>query len=276
MKKSIFEMINEWSTLSYAENPYGQNIPGVFLFSANLVKPPLDPVYSPKCLADLKQDGHAIAYVVNDRSKHTLAENNDCIIYSEIFHELFDAETLCPSNYVKTIIDKVDEENSKRDIKFSFEDYIGFITRGLRAFASYVREVHLSALIKKYFYESNWYNYKVYESDSELDTKEKTDIMFSIGPRLYRVWSYQNTPKGIEKTSNRILKGCSNGYNILLPFDRFKTIYEVNGWHLYNKFVTFSILDNLLNKRANDYENVKLRIKKYGDFVAIPQIFFVP
>ena len=275
MRKPIFEYLNFWSAMSYSENPYGPKIPGIFLYCAELVKTPLTPD-APKCLADLIQNGNSIAYVINDLNKTSKAENIDCVIFSDIFHELFDAGELCPSNYVRVIIDKLDAYNATATDKLSFNDYIGIISRGLRAFASYVRELHLLSLIRRYLYESGKYHYTVFEPNVETDIKEKTDIMFSIGPRLSRVWSYQNTPKGIEKTSRRILKGCSTGYNILLPFDKTKTIYEVEGWFLYNKYVIFLTLDRLLSCRADEYENVKWRIERYGDYVAIPQVFFVP
>lgn len=277
MKETVYTLLTRCSYMSYEQNPYGPSIPAVFLYAPELVKPPLTPD-APRCLADLMQDGNSISYVVNDVSKRSKAENIDCVIFTEIFHQLYDEGTLCPANYVRVIIDKLDAYNASALVKLTFADYIGIISRGLRAFASYIREVHLFSLIKQYLWESGKYHYEVFEPNSEVDTKEKTDIMFRIGPKLYRVWSYQNSPSGVEKTSYRITKGCSSGYNILLPFDRLKhyCVFELHGWHLYNKRYLFNVLDELFRRRANDYDNVLYRIRTYGDYAAIPQIFYVP
>lgn len=274
MKMNEFtETIRAWSAMSFRENPFGSAIPGVFLYSPALVRTPVHST-SPRCLADIMQDGFAVAHVINDKSKTTFAEISNPILYSAIFHDLLDTNTLCPSNYVKTIIDKLDEQNAIAQVKLDFDDYVGYIARGLRAFASYIRELHLAIVIKQYLYNYS-YQYEICNVSAQEDIEQHTDVKFRIGNRYYRVWSYQSTDKGLAKTRRRILNGCGKGYNILMPFDMTKTIFEMNGWYLYNRGIVFLTLKNLLTRRAMRYDEVVDEINANEEFGAKAQIFFV-
>lgn len=252
--KKIKEYITEWSSLFYNKNPYGEQIPDEFLFSEKMLRK-----YDRdgneikyKNLSEMKQDGWCIGNVKQGNMNDEW-EKEEVISFSPIFHRLVETETLCPANYVVHIIKDLREYDLEHNIVHNEEFYIGTIARGLRAFASYVREQNLTETIDEILSKSaniKQVNYKMFHASVRQDMKYKTDIMFSYNGSVYRAWSYQTTVRGIERTSSRVLKANGRGYNILFPFNMMER-KEVNGWFLYNEDIVRHALIELIVANKN-------------------------
>lgn len=264
--------ISKWAKMHFTENPFGNTIPEFILKSEKLLKPPYYKS-DPHCLAEVKQDGYATSYITNDKFKTSIAESTDFIVFTEIFHRLKDAETLCPSNFVLTIYNDLKKYEIEHNILLSEDIVFGYITRGMRAFASFIREAQLENIVEQYLIDNN-FPFTMYNSTWQTDINEKTDIMFSIGKDTYRIWSYQCTDAGRDKTQRRILRGCSEGYNILLPFDIRNNKINFNGWYLYNPNQINNALNYLFQTKVQTYDNFKNKLEGNADLVKKPQIFF--
>lgn len=276
--QGIYKNIQQWDDMTFEENPYGKAIPDIFLDNISLMRE-IDYKGNRikiKSLREIKQDGFAINKIKNDKDKLSDAERNDYVMLSKIFHELYSENKLCPSNYVSKVLYALRDVDKINHLHLPIEVYNGYLTRSLRAYASFIRELVLEEEIKQFleFYakEHNT-TYSMLQTTWENDVHDKTDIMFQYDGKIYRVWSYQTTNIGQYKTGNRILKKCGKGYNLLLP-SNFKEMDKYSGWLLYNKHIVNQQLEHLLNTNPISYEEMKSKIIK-TDFKAVsePQIF---
>ena len=118
-------------------------------------------------------------------------------------------------------------------------------------------------------------SYSLRETTVTEDMKNKTDIIFEYNGDVYRIWSYQTTEAGIEHTSERVLKACGKGYNILMPFNDNEKEVEL-GWWLYDKDRTHNILKRFVLDR--DFEPISVKeyqklVKIDPDIIRMPAIF---
>ena len=253
-ERKIYDRIMEWANLYFSINPYGEPIPDEFLYSATLIRPcdrHGNKVFV-RCLADMKQNGYSIEYLKNDDTKKEAFEKEETISFSEIFHELLDTDTLCPSNYIVTIINRLKKYDISHGIEHSNGFYCGTIARGMRAFASYLRELSLAEIIKTvvgaYARRCNK-EFSMISTSVEEDIYKNTDICFSYDGKTYRVWSYQTTSAGVIKTGNRIKRAHGTGLNLLMPFN-FEMRKECMGWYLYDYVLIRPLLyDTIINEK---------------------------
>lgn len=247
--KKIKDYIVEWGSLFYSKNPYGKQIPDKYLFSETLLRK-YDREGNKvqyKNLSEMRQDGWCISNV-KQGSMEDEWEKEEVISFSPIFHRLVESNSLCPANYVVHIVEDLQKFDLEHGVPHNEEFYIGTIARGLRAFASYVREQNLTETIDEILSKSaNIKNvqYRMFQSSVNQDMKFKTDIMFSYNNEIYRAWSYQTTARGIERTSGRVLRANGRGYNVLFPFN-IRERKEVSGWFLYDENIVRHTLIDLI------------------------------
>ena len=277
----IKDEIEQWAKMKFSENPYGKQIPSKYLHDERIMRrfdrngKPL----SRRTLADLTQDGYAVASVCNT-DKDAPWEKEETISFSKIFHDLVENEKMCPSNYVATVIDALQQYDVANQAYHNQEFYRGTITRALRCLASYIREQCLQEILDETMQKivsSKRGGYRLYGATVEDDMQKKTDIILFYNNATYRIWSYQTTRNGIEKTSSRILRANGRGYNVLMPFN----IHErknFHGWYLYDANIVSKSFAEILSLRdieiQNHFEFSKL-VRENPDIISIPAIFRV-
>ena len=253
----IKDKMVEWSVMTFEKNPYGDNIPDVFLDEPGILK-------NGETLRKQKQNGYIISEVINDRTKESFAERTNFVLFSPIFNRLLYENKLCPSNYISEVIKSLTEYEFRHNECFDKSVYFGYISRALRSFASYIREINLKDFIvdyhKKTYTELGFSFHKekdTYENKIKEDLYNKTDIYFEIENTPYRIWSYQSTESGIKCTLKRILKS-KDGINLYIPFN-IDTKKEFLGWYLYDEE---KVLRNVKNSKTTDFLSFKQKIIK--------------
>jgi hypothetical protein len=232
--------------------------------------------YSP--LAGRPQDGKILNVIFNDKEKDSAAEDEETVSFSEVFHRLDRAGTLCPSNYIVEVIKGLEKYDADHNTRHSEQFYCETVARSMRSFASFIREENLREIIDhvlKIEAIRRRKGYKMFEGNVQEDMKKKTDIMFKYGGAFYRIWSYQTTDSGVKKTSKRILKGCGRGLNVLMPFD-ITCADETFGWALYDYDETKQLmLDMIVNRRfvVQTYVKYKKLVEVDKNIIKTPTIF---
>jgi len=215
-------------------------------------------------------NGKSVEKINNIYEKENL---NKFISMSEVFHDTIESSyKYAPILYILGITQKLmDVEQILMKKGNIINNLWGFLGRGYRSFASFLRD-YTSKKKFEYFLEnlnlSGAYSINILQ-DSKIDAKEHSDIFFNIkiakNDLKFRIWLYQSTRRGIINILIRLTgtsRGIiSSGYNLWVPIDvftkddRVKNIYD---WSLYSdsylKFVIdicFRILkgeiSNLLN-----------------------------
>ena len=252
--KSLSNVLTEWAKMKFTENPYGKPIPKKFLYDERLLRNngAHHNCDKPLCLAHLYQDGYITGRIIK-ADRDAPWEKFETISFSAIFHRLQETNTLCPSNYIVAVIDGLKEWDIQHKTEHDEEFFRGTIARSLRCFASYIREWDLLENVERVLsvlQKANGKRYLLYGASVEEDMKYKTDVLLIYDRNTYRIWSYQTTQNGIEKTSNRILGANGRGYNLLFPVN-FDEARLVGGWYLYDpKWILHHFLDLVVNRRS--------------------------
>ena len=241
--------------MTFAENPYGETIPDVFLDSKMVLRD------GKSTLREKIQDGNILNDVFNEKDKTSPAEAFNDVLLAPIFKKLWDNEECCPSNYVSNVIFELTKYEMEHNTSFSHEFYAKFIARSLRAFASYIREKSLEEIVCNLFTtvaNEKKYSIEIGAADEiEEDLKNKTDILIILNGYTYRIWSFQSTDAGCKCTGRRAVN-AKKGVNIFVPFN-IKDKYEVFGWFLYNSNKT---TDQIKSAKAENFADFKKEVLK--------------
>ena len=273
-------LIEKWGKMTFAENPYGSPIPDKYLYSDALIRKEYRYGKSQQYnnLSEMKQNGYCTEHIIKGRMSDPW-EMEETISFTKIFHELCESEKLCPSNYVVEVIRALEQYDKHYLVVHNEEFYIGTIARGLRAFASYVREKSLTdaidTVLGKMAKMKN-VNYQMFNSSVDDDMKKKTDVYFSYNDIRYRCWSYQTTERGIERTGNRI-RNAYSGYNVLFPFN-FNEKVVLNGWYLYDFAIIRHFVIDLVTMNIKDVQKHSSYCEKMNDnpnIIEKPAVFLV-
>lgn len=244
----IREQLQNMSEMPISYNPYGSPLPPIFLTTTLMLKEHLQ---DGKPFGEYMQNGYITAVVKNDKNKTAPWEIENPVIFSEIRERLYKSNRLCVSNYLVEVLNALEKAGS-----FSLEYKVGMLCRSLRTFASFFRECELKEDIEEFMKSICRVTKKSYcllEVTAKVDSKEKTDILLEYGDNLFRIWSYQDTPAGVNMTSHRILDDDGNpkldvfhnsGFNLLMPFDKNGRKENCVGWYLYDKEVIRHTLIN--------------------------------
>ena len=268
----LIKSIELWSQMTYDENPYGDPIPAKYLNSPLIMRDGCQP------LSGRKQDGCVLDYIFNDMSKESAAEKEETVPFSAVFHRLEQAGTLCPSNYVAEVIKALEQWDAANNTRHDDDFYCKTIARALRTFASFLREEDLREIITQYLKIEairRRQGFKMFEPSVEEDMQQKTDIMLKYAGAFYRVWSYQSTKSGINKTSARIKRGAGRGRNLLIPFD-IGSVEKTYGWALYDKQSVQDTLRELVVTHRGpiqSYYKYKAMVEEDPSIIATPALF---
>jgi len=137
------------------------------------------------------------------------------IRFSEVFHEAKNQENFSPLVYIFLLIKKIVQKYPNKLDPYRIS---GFIARGLRSLASFMRESTLEYYIRPILLKKDK---KLHiSSGPDLDAAEHTDICITFRKRLYRIWTYQYTLNGIPHHLERVagLRGkLPQGIHVLCP-----------------------------------------------------------
>ena len=277
----IKDVIVSWAGMKFSENPYGKAIPSKYLYDDRILRR-YDRLGNPlprKTLADLMQDGYAVASVCNT-AKDAPWEKEETISFSRVFHELVENGTMCPSNYVASVITALQQYDIENQTYHNHEFYRGTITRALRCLASYVREQCLQEIIDEAMTsitKTSRAGYRLYGATVEDDMQRKTDLILFYNSSTYRIWSYQTTRNGIEKTSSRVLRANGRGYNILMPFNIDERV-DSHGWYLYDASIVKKAFSELISMRDIEipsHFDFSKSVRNNPEIISEPAIFRV-
>lgn len=137
------------------------------------------------------------------------------VSFSEVFHQAKNQKNFSPLKYIFLLIKKILQKYPDNP---DLHRISGFVARGLRTFASFMRESTLEYQIKKILLKKDK-NLHI-TSGPDLDSKEHTDICIRFKKRLFRVWTYQYTSNGIPHHLERVagLRGrLPQGIHVLCP-----------------------------------------------------------
>lgn len=275
--RTLRESVVQWAEMTFAENPYGDPIPEKYLNDQRVMRERSDNVPR-KPLGLRKQDGNVLNSLFNDPTKESDAEKEETVSFSAVFHRLERANTLCPSNFVAEVIKDLQKWDAENNTRHDDDFYCKTIARSLRTFASMLREQNLREIVNQILKIEairRRCGYKMFEPSVEEDMKQKTDIALKYAGAFYRIWSYQSTESGIDRTSKRILKGAGRGRNLLIPFDISK-VGKFNGWALYDDADVKEVLMKFVvtNKSPiQTYATYKKLVAADANVIAEPAIF---
>lgn len=137
------------------------------------------------------------------------------IRFTEAFHETKNQKNFSPVVYLHQLIEKIVQRYPE---KLDFHKISGFLSRGLRSLASFMRESTLEHQIRPILKKRD--KELIISSGPDLDAEEHTDIRIRFRQRLFRIWTYQYTMNGIPHHLERVggLRGkLPKGIHILCP-----------------------------------------------------------
>lgn len=178
------------------------------------------------------------------------------IIFTDIFWELA-GDYLTPVYYVASIVKKCLERRIE-----GLEQVAGIVGRGLRSLPSFLREMDLAYKLSLLFPDAEILN------GPEQDVGEHTDILIMAGNYKYRLWSYQNTDRGLKNTAERFYghRGeVPEGYHVLCPINisNKAEVEEINGWRFYSGRYVGDIYDMISVKKPDKYDSIA-RLQAYA------------
>lgn len=268
---TLNNMIEIWAQMGFNENPYGDPIPNKYLYDYRVMR-------VRKTLGEYKQDGNVLDFIYNDSSKTTAAEKEETVQFSNVFQRLESSNTLCPSNFVVEVIRDLERWDAEHNTRHDEDFFCKTIARGLRTFASMLRERNLREIIDEFLRVEavrRGRGYKMLPPSVKEDVVGKTDISVKYAGAFYRIWSYQSTESGIKKTSKCVLSGAGRGLNVLMPFD-IDSALKLHGWALYPvNFVNHVVTELIIIRRGHvqTYAAYKSKVKANEKIVAVPAIF---
>lgn len=175
------------------------------------------------------------------------SETSSGLNYSKIFHSLVNKKDFTPALFLSQYINEYLSSNLDQ------KRLNGFLSRGLRTFASLLREQDFANKLKENLTKLDK-SIKIL-MDPDQDTKSHVDIKLIFKAREFNLWTYQASknaiyPHTIERVTGR--RGeLENGIHILCP------ISTEEGNILLNKRKSLKIQSERLIKWKNDLKNKK-------------------
>ena len=172
------------------------------------------------------------------------------IIFSDVMHRMLDGY-ISPMGYVLSLV----LECTKQGVT-NTEEVAGIVGRGLRALPSFFREVDLREKLA-----AALPNAKVKSVSANQDVADHTDVVVTYGVKLFRIWSYQCTTRGLQNTSHRLLgkRGeLLDGLHVLCPFDMQdkSQLTDLCGWYLHSNSYINKVVAVITGEAADDYADV--------------------
>lgn len=178
------------------------------------------------------------------------------IIFTDIFWNLA-GDYITPVYYVASIVKKCLERRIEEP-----KQVAGIVGRGLRSLPSFLREMDLAYKLSLLFSDAEILN------GPEQDVGEHTDILIMAGDHEYRLWSYQNTDRGLKNTAERFYghRGeIPEGYHVLCPINisNKAEVEEINGWRFYSGRYVSDIYEMISVQKPDKYDSIA-RLQAYA------------
>ena len=132
--------------------------------------------------------------------------------FSDAFHELNNKNLVSPGLYLALILNRFMDGGREQNL------LSGYLARALRSFASFMREPDLAYKLK-ILLEVEDESVSV-NMDPEQDVKKHVDIVVRYKGKIFNLWSYQATRRGLPHTIDRLSGNrgeVCDGLNILCP-----------------------------------------------------------
>jgi len=199
---NIRDKCTEWSSKTFGEELIELNIKDEILLE-----------YAKKCFKDLDiLDKNINGYASEGLPKTEEGNLGLKFTYSEVFHNLIDDNSFTPVTYLVAIISKFLLASATR------EKINGAVARGLRTLTSLLREPDFAYQIENQL-RSYGFNVST-ELNSRQDGGDHTDVLLHIDKRIYRIWLFQFSPRGLPHDIERVSgkRGeLPNGIHLLCP-----------------------------------------------------------
>lgn len=173
------------------------------------------------------------------------------ISFSRIFSEALANNYLTPASYIMGLV------KACKQADISDNNLItGIVGRGFRPFASFLREMDLEQKLTGILPDAN-----CFRGMPDDDISQHTDVYVEYKDELYRIWSYQNTSRGLSNMLSKF-KGqrgeIPTGKHILCPFDFKDKFYseDVLGWRLHSNNYIEKIREIITTWKAKNYNNL--------------------
>ena len=248
-KTNIRLLINTWSKLKYSQISFNdKNI------NQNNIKQIKDCFNSLK-LNDLLMDG------LSTEKLEKTSESSGGLNYSEIFHRLIKQNKISPGLFLAAYAS--DYIDSNKD----YNKLAGFLARGLRTFASLIREQDFANIIQRNLIRDD--KQLSINMNPEQDTKTHVDIKIKFKNKEINIWTYQASknaiyPHTIERVTGQ--RGeLEDGYHLLCP------INTEEGKKLLQKRKSFINSNDKIKKWKNDIKTINKQTKKYGSIINMIQ-----
>ena len=198
----IDQQTSNWSKIKYSET--------------DLDQPFLKENYNALVLSSFNEMGISDLFMVGNSveslPRNSQSEDLNGPKFSNAFHILIKADLINPGLYLALIL------NEFMDKSLSEQLLVGYLSRALRSFASFLREPDLAYKLKSELEK----DCKVVEvnMDPDQDVKKHVDIEVLYKEHVFNIWSYQATKRGLPHTLDRLSGNrgpVCDGINILCP-----------------------------------------------------------
>ena len=215
-------------------------------------------------------------HLVEGLIKYPTSENHRASFwFANVFHDLEKAGKLSPATFCMEVGRLLPNEGPSSDPAFCG----GFLARGLRTFASLLREPDFESSLLLALRQSD--PSAISHADVDQDVYSHTDLFVTFNGKNYRVWHYQSSYRGINKLVKK-LRGLhrgvlEKGLHILCPVDVFGDhtqgdVEDVHGWRLSSMNYCERIRDLMANESPKSYDRIRQNLRNPNLFKA-PIIF---
>ena len=172
------------------------------------------------------------------------------VSFTDVFWKLAE-HYITPASYIAAIVN----ECVKKGVE-SKEEITWAVGRGLRSLPAFFRELDLTYKIASLVPEAEFHN------SPEQDIKEHTDIRIELKGQIYRLWSYQNSKNGLDKTAKKFAETrgeLPTGIHFLCPIDIWNKnqVEEFATWYFYSdRYVKF-LIEMMDIEKPDSYEEIK-------------------
>ena len=192
---------------------------------------------------------------VESLPRNSDSENLNGPKFSDAFHFLNNQMIVSPGLYLAYILNEYMDKNLDKRL------LTGYLSRALRSFASFMREPDLAYKLKT-FLKKDCDNVTV-NMDPKQDIKGHVDILVSYKSRIFNIWSYQATRRGLPNTIDRLSGNrgeICDGINILCPLkteDAQNLVKKKNS--ILKKRIQINNWENELASSPTPSREIKLR-----------------
>lgn len=251
--KNIREYMTTWDRYTYEEG-----LKYCYHLSADAKKVTLAILKKQKLISKKMNGKSSQGLIVN--------ENETYIVFSDIFSSM--KGYISPALYIAKIVDECLSKQLDTD-------YIcGIVGRGLRALPSFIRELDLEEKVLELLPGATSYRNPV------EDVIGHTDILLRYNERIYRLWSYQCSKRGLCHTVSR-LRGERGellpGIHVLCPvnINSETDIISLHDWKLHSDNYIRQVVDCIDSKKYQNYHYIQ-HLDQYDNFFKHINKFVIP